>query len=210
MRVETLTRGPLNTHAYLVSDGVSAEALLIDPPEQGEELVDEAERLGLRIVAVLATHSHLDHISGVAGVRSRLPAPFLIGADALESLRDEPRRVLAKNGVAIPIPPEPDRLLRAGNTVSVGALAFSVLDTPGHWRGDISLYEPTHRAVFSGDTIGRGFIFNTNPGCDIALLLHSIQTQLLTLPDDTTIYPGHGPATTVGHERRHNRAARPR
>lgn len=206
MNVIALTRGPWRTNAYLVSDGAAPDALLLDPVEEGEGLVAEAERRGLRPVIIVATHSHADHVGGVAGAKTRLDLPFLIGAGARDSLRAERERAQRESGLSIPEPPEPDRLLREGDIVAVGALRLAVLDTPGHWRGDISLYEPTERAVFCGDTLGRGFINNINRGCDVPLLLQSIRTRLLTLPDDTTVYPGHGPPTTIGHERRHNPA----
>lgn len=103
---------------------------------------------------------------------------------------------------------EPTCLLREGDVVAIGSLRFTVLDTPGHWRGDSSLYEPAGRAVFSGDALFRRVIGRFNPGCDIPTLLHSVRTRLLTLPDETVVYPGHGRATTIGDERRHNRSLR--
>lgn len=205
MDVITLTRGPWRTNAYLVSDGTSGEAVLIDPVEDGEQFVDEAERRGWRIAAIVSTHSHIDHTGGVAGARARCDAPFMIGAEAEVSLRQEPQHTPAGTSPA-PLPPPTDRLLREGDIVRAGSLAFRVLDTPGHSRGDIALYEPHHRAVFSGDTIGRGFINAVNPGCDVPRLIASIKSKLLTLPDETTAYPGHGPSTTIGHERATNPA----
>lgn len=206
MEVITLTRGAWRTNAYLVSDGIGPEALLIDPVEDGAALVVETERLGRRIVAIVSTHSHVDHVGGVADAKAATGVPFLIGADAVASLRAERVRALTTSNIAMPEPPEPDRLLREGETVAVGVLTFAVLDTPGHWRGDISLYEPDRGVVFCGDTLGRGFIFNVNQGCDEPTLISSIKSKLLTLPDATVVYPGHGPTTTIGHERQHNRA----
>ncbi|HET8629484.1 MAG TPA: MBL fold metallo-hydrolase, partial [Thermomicrobiales bacterium] len=115
---------------------------------------------------------------------------------------------IANRGVVVPPPPEPARLLREGDVVAAGSLRFTVLDTPGHWRGDISLYAPAERAVFTGDALFRRAIGRFNPGCDIPTLLHSVRTRLLTLPDETVVYPAHGRATTIGDERRHNRSLR--
>lgn len=208
MDVVTLTRGEWRTNAYLVSDGSSPDTLLIDPVEDGAALVAEAERLGRRIVAIVSTHAHVDHVGGVAEAQAATGVPFLLGANAVASLRAEKVRAQADHNIAMPEPPEPDRLLHAGDTVVVGVLAFAVLDTPGHWRGDISLYEAQHGAAFVGDTLGSGFIFNVNQGCDEPLLLRSIREQLLTLPNATVVYPGHGPTTTIGHECAHNPALR--
>jgi glyoxylase-like metal-dependent hydrolase (beta-lactamase superfamily II) len=92
--------------------------------------------------------------------------------------------------------------------VEIGALRLHVLDTPGHWRGDISLHEPEARAVFTGDSLHRGEIGRRNAGCDEDRLRASIETRLMVLPDDTVVYSGHGPATTIGEEREHNRGLR--
>lgn len=206
MEIVTLTRGEWRTNTYLVADGTGPEALLIDPVEDGAALVAEAERRGWRVVAIVSTHSHVDHVGGVAEAKAATGVPFLIGAQAVESLRAERARALADHHIAMPEPPAPDRLLREGETVAVGALTLTVLDTPGHWQGDIALYTAQQGAVFCGDTLGRGFIFNVNQGCDEPTLLRSIREKLLTLPDATIVYPGHGPTTTIGHERQHNRA----
>lgn len=208
MDVTRLILGSLKTNCYLVTDGDSGEALVIDPVEGGARIVAEAARRELRIVAIACTHSHFDHIGGVAELRALTGAPFAIGREALPSLRDESARARGRHPREFPPAPEPDRLLDEGDHLTAGALRFEVLDTPGHWRGDISLYEPTASALFTGDAIFRRDIGRFNPGCDLPVLLASIRTRVLTLPDDTTLYPGHGPATTVGYERLHNRGLR--
>lgn len=206
MRVVTLVLGGLKTNAYLAAGDADPDALLVDPVAEPDRLIAAAARHGLRIVAMACTHSHYDHFAGAAGVAERLGVPFLVGAAALDSLRAEPGRALRDRGVVVPPPPEPARLLREGDVVAAGSLRFTVLDTPGHWRGDISLYAPAERAVFTGDALFRRAIGRFNPGCDIPTLLHSVRTRLLTLPDETVVYPGHGRATTIGDERRHNRS----
>lgn len=208
MEVIRLVLGTLKTNCYLVTDGESGEALAIDPVEDGARIAAEAAGRGLRIVAIACTHSHFDHIGGVAELRALTGAPFAIGREALPSLRDEPGRAGGRYGRHFPAPPEPDRLLDEGDHVTAGALRFDVLDTPGHWHGDISLYEPTAGALFTGDAIFRREIGRFNTGCDLPLLLASIRARVLTLPDGTVLYPGHGPATTVGHERLHNQGLR--
>jgi glyoxylase-like metal-dependent hydrolase (beta-lactamase superfamily II) len=209
MQVVTLTSGRHATHTSLVSDGVSADALLIDPGEESERLSDTAARHELQIVAVVATHAHFDHIAGIAKARPCFHAPFMIGAHAVESLRAERQRALAFPIPAlIDEPPAPDHLLVEGEILRVGGMQFEILETPGHWRGDVSLQERASHAVFSGDSLGSGFIFDRNDGCDRVLLLQSIRIRLMTLPDETTIYPEHGPPTTIACERANTPALR--
>jgi glyoxylase-like metal-dependent hydrolase (beta-lactamase superfamily II) len=196
--------GPWRTNAYIVSDGVSPEALLIDPVEDPDRLIEEAEKRGLRIITVVATHSHVDHVGGVAGVKERLRVPFIIGEHARESLLRESQRALQEHGIRIPEPPEPDHLLKEGDIMHVGSLQFEVLYAPGHWQGDIFLLERTQNVLFCGDAVFRGEIGRFNKGCDIPTLIHSLKTKFLTLPDETIVYPGHGPTTTVGYERENN------
>jgi glyoxylase-like metal-dependent hydrolase (beta-lactamase superfamily II) len=204
MSVRTITHGQYRTNTYIVDDGVSGQALLVDPTENPDGCIEAAQAAGLEIAAIVATHSHFDHVGGVAGVKERLGVPFMIGRHALEGLRREASRAL-EGGIEIPEPPEPDRLLDDGDLVEVGDLSLLVLNTPGHWRGDISLYAPSAGIVFTGDCLHKGEIGRYNQGCDEAELLQSIETKLMTLPDETLVYSGHGPVTTVGEERRTNR-----
>ena len=201
--VRTLVHGPFRTRTYLVDCG-AGEALIIDPTENPDGCIALATEAGLRIAAIAATHSHFDHVGAVAALRETLGVPFLIGAGALTALRAEADRMRATEH-AIADPGEPDRLLVEGDAVEVGALVFQVIDTPGHSPGDISLYEPSLKAVFVGDTLHRGEIGRYNKGCDENLLRRSIQARLMVLPDETTVYSGHGRKTTIGRERHDNR-----
>lgn len=205
MEATRLVLGALKTNCYLATDGESGEALAIDPVEDGAGIATAAMERGLRIVAIACTHSHFDHTGGVAELRDLTGAPFSIGREALPSLLAEAERARSRHRRDFPPAPEPDRLLDEGDYLAVGGLRFDVLDTPGHWHGDISLYEPTTGVLFTGDALFRREIGRFNPGCDLPLLLDSIRTRLLVLPDETLVYPGHGPRTTIGHERRHNR-----
>ena len=207
LNVHVVSQGIYHTNNFLVDDGISGEALLIDATENPARLTAEAESRSLRIVAVVATHSHFDHVGGVAGIKQRLHVPFMIGEHALESLRQEAARAHA-SGVMIPEPAEPDRLLRDGDWVEVGSLRFQVLYTPGHWRGDICLHEPNAQVVFTGDTLHKREIGRFNKGCDVDQLVRSIRTKLLVLPDETQVYSGHGPVTTIGEARRNNLGVR--
>lgn len=203
--VHPVTHGAYFTNNSLVHDGDSPDALLVDATGDPEGLIDEANHWGLQIVAVVATHSHHDHIGGVAGIKERLDVPFMTGEHALESLRQERARALEREGFTIPEAPQPDRLLADGDLIEVGTVRFEVLYTPGHWKGDISLYEPKGKVVFTGDSLLKNGIGRANEGCDVEELLGSIKSRLLVLPDETRVYAGHGEETTIGEARQNNK-----
>lgn len=204
MNLRTITHGRYRTNTYVVDDEHSGLALVIDPTENPDGIADFVHGAGLRVAAVVSTHSHFDHVGGVAGIRRRLQVPFMIGRLAAPSLRQEAARA-KESGVEIEAPPPPDRLLDDGDTVKVGALRFEVLLVPGHSPGDIALYERDAQVVFTGDTLHWGEIGRYNQGCDEALLVDSIDSKLMTLPDEVAVYAGHGPRTTIGRERAENR-----
>jgi hydroxyacylglutathione hydrolase len=203
--VRTITHGRYRTNTYLISDGQSPDALMLDPTENPDGLAAFAAGAGLSVVAIAATHPHFDHVGGVAGLRAKLGVPFLIGRDAVDALHNEAARAKAA-GHAIPAPPAPDCLLVEGDSLKIGGLTFTVLATPGHSQGDISLYEPRQKAVFTGDTLHQGEVGRYNSGCNEALLLASIRAKLMMLPDDVWVFSGHGGATTIGRERETNAA----
>ena len=204
VNVRTITHGRYRTNTYIADDGVSGNALLIDPTENPDGCIEVATSAGLQITAIVATHSHFDHIGGVAGVAKQLRVPFLIGRHALDSLHREPQRA-RETGVEIADPPEPDRLLDDGDWIEIGGLRFQTLYTPGHWQGDICLHEPIAKVVFTGDCLHHGKIGRYNEGCNEEELLRSIKAKLLPLPDETVVYSGHGAVTTIGEERVNNR-----
>jgi hydroxyacylglutathione hydrolase len=203
MIVETLQLGPVGTNCFIVGDDATGEAAVIDPGGEAPRVLAALERLRLHPVAVIATHAHFDHIGAVRDLVRAAGVPFLAGEHELPVLDVAADRALVLFGIAIPPPPSPDRLLRAGDEVVVGGLTFTVAHTPGHSPGHICLFGD--RAAFVGDVVFQDGIGRTDlPGGDLETLLRSIEAHILPLPDETVLYNGHGPATTVGRERRAN------
>jgi hydroxyacylglutathione hydrolase len=202
MRVHGLVTGPFQENTYLVAAGGAREAVLVDPGDEPDRIARALERLELRPVAILNTHGHLDHVGAVAELRDRYGIPFALHpADRflVENLEEQ----AAMFGLSGYRDPEVDRELVPGESIELAGLRFDVLFTPGHTPGHVAFR--VGDAVFSGDCLFAGSIGRTDlPGGDAPTLRRSLQDVLLALPDSTTVYPGHGPATTIGRERRTN------
>jgi glyoxylase-like metal-dependent hydrolase (beta-lactamase superfamily II) len=200
--IESLQLGPIGTNAYVVGDPASGAAVVVDPGDEAPRVLALLDRLGLRLDAIVATHAHFDHVGAVRPLVEVTRAPFLLFHAELPVLQVAADRA-EMFGLEIPPPPTPDRLLREGETVSMGGADFRVAHTPGHSPGHMCLL--ADGVAFVGDVVFQGSIGRTDlPGADHLTLLRSIATHILTLPDATILYNGHGPATTVGRERRTN------
>jgi glyoxylase-like metal-dependent hydrolase (beta-lactamase superfamily II) len=194
--------GPLQSNSYLVFDEASGRAAVIDPGIESEVVLDAARRQRLHLESVIITHGHFDHVFSSALFKAQTGAEIIMHPDDLSLLADVPQTARFF-GIKAPVPPSPDRLVREGDTVTVGELSLGVLETPGHTPGSISLR--LDDAVFVGDTLFAGSVGRTDlTGGSLDVLLRSIHTKLLTLPDRTAVYAGHGPATSIGVERRDN------
>jgi hydroxyacylglutathione hydrolase len=203
MIIETLQLGPLGTNCFIVTDEAAARAAVIDPGDDAPLVLDALERAGLTLELIVATHAHFDHVGGVREIKEATGAPFLIGELERAVLDVAAERAAILFGVTIPRPPAPDRLLRDGEVLMLGGRPFRVVHTPGHSPGHICLLGDG--VAFVGDVVFAGSVGRTDlPGADHGALLHSIARHILTLPDDTVLYNGHGPSTTVGRERRTN------
>jgi hydroxyacylglutathione hydrolase len=202
LAIVTLTLGPVETNAYLIADPDSGEAAVIDPAWDGEAILQAARQRGWRIGNIWLTHAHFDHLGGSAAVADGLnPAPPV----ALQP-RDYPLWRMDGGaelfGFHIDPGPEPTIDLFHGQILHLGSNQLEVRHTPGHTPGHVVFYCPQSRVMFCGDLIFQGSVGRTDmPGGDFHTLLHSIQTQVLTLPDEVRLLSGHGPETTVGIER---------
>lgn len=202
MIIETLQLGPVGTNAYIIGDNVTHRAAVVDPGDEAPRVLAVLRRLGLSVEAIVVTHAHVDHIGGVGPLVDATRAPFLLYEAELPVLQVAAEWAAAF-GMSIPHPPVPDRLLREGEVLTLAGAAFNVVHTPGHSPGHMCLLGDG--IAFVGDVIFQGSIGRTDlPGGDYDALLRSIATHLLPLPDATVLYNGHGPATTVGRERRTN------
>lgn len=200
--VSRLVLGMLQTNCYLLVCPETRSALVIDPADSAERILGAAQQKNASIDQILLTHAHMDHIAALSDLRALTGARVLVH-------RDEPRMLaqyLSMFGLTQDqFPPlAPDVELDGGETIAVGTLAGEVINTPGHTLGGISLR--VGDLLFTGDALfARGVGRTDLPGGSPATLRESIK-RLFTLPDETTVYPGHGPSTTIGTEKRENPA----
>lgn len=207
MILDVLLIGPLGVNCYILGDEHTRQAVVIDPGGNPREILKTIEKRALKIIAIVNTHAHFDHVLALTEVRAATGAPFLLHAGEAQILASA-QMSGAMFGMAMRQPAPPDRLLNDGDTIPVGALRLKVLHTPGHTPGGICLLFDNR--VIVGDTLFQSGIGRTDfPGGDYATLMTSIRDKLLTLPDETIVYPGHGPATTIGEERALNPFLRP-
>lgn len=201
MILKTLVVGPLSANCYIVGCELTRLGMLIDPGDDAKKILESAEDLGLDIKLVALTHGHLDHTGALKEIKEATGAEVAIHSEEAEPLQGEYRSLGAMFGLSYPVPPWPDRLLKDGDSLDIGDLHFSVLHTPGHTPGGICLFG--QGVVFTGDTLFNYGIGRYDlPGGNYDQLVNSIHTKLMTLPDSTVVYPGHGSETTIGAERR--------
>jgi len=212
MIIEELTVTAFQQHTRIVGCEKTKQAICIDPGDEAERIVETLKRHGLKLQAIALTHAHLDHVGGVSALKKLQPHAKITlhrGDEFIYNGLPEqpawigiPRSQWAALGFAFEPPPPIDEYWTDGQTFDVGELQFEVLHCPGHTPGHVVLYEPKERKVFVGDVLFAGSIGRTDlPGGSMEQLLDSIKSKLLSLPDDVTVYSGHGPLTTIGEER---------
>ncbi len=202
MKILGFSVGPLQANAYLAVCEDTGASALVDPGAEPERLLDAAAQEGARVEAILLTHAHLDHIAGVAVAARQTGAPVYLHPAEVPLYRAAPEQGRSF-GLELEPPPDPDRALEEGQVIAIGSGALEVRHTPGHSPGHVCLIGDGFALV--GDCVFAGSIGRTDlPGGDYRALLEAIHGKLLTLPDETVLYPGHGPATTVGRERESN------
>jgi hydroxyacylglutathione hydrolase len=229
---EIIPVGWLQCNCHVVGDPSTREALVIDPGEETERILDALSRHHLTVKAIVITHAHIDHVGGLRKMREATGAPVHMHPDDLDlyAILDQQAAMI---GMRNPGRVEVDAALNEGDTLRWGGYEAHVIHTPGHSRGSVSLYLPAQSGVrgaqatgksaagtittpgttaqggaaklFAGDTLFAGSIGRTDLwGGSFDDILRSIHTKLLSLPEDTIVYPGHGPATTIGEERQSN------
>ncbi|HIE50940.1 MAG TPA: MBL fold metallo-hydrolase [Armatimonadetes bacterium] len=202
MHIETFVAGPLANNVYLLVDWEAQQAAIVDPGLGSRVVWDYVQREGLTLTAILNTHGHFDHVAENAFFKRVSGAPLYLHAE------DEPLAVQAASaarwfGLRVSDSPPPDHYWQDGDQFSLGTMTLIVRHTPGHSPGGVCLL--AEGLAFVGDTLFAGSIGRTDlPGGNYTTLLDSIRRVLLPLPDDTVLYPGHGPTSTIGRERQFN------
>ena len=202
MILKALTVGFVATNCYIVGSEITRRGMVIDAGASARAILTAVNNLNVKVEFVVATHSHFDHVGAIKAVKDATGAKFAAGGTVDTTSETFARVATLMSGGSINVP-ETDLLLREGDTIDIDDLHFEVLFTPGHSPDEICLYG--HGILFSGDTLFNSGIGRTDfPGCSFEQLADSIKNKLYKLPDATLVYPGHGPATTIGDEKRGN------
>jgi hydroxyacylglutathione hydrolase len=205
-QIESVESAPFAQVSYVVWLDGRDDGLVIDPGFDPGAILDVLGRQNLRLVGILNTHGHADHIAGNAAMKHAFPdAPLVIGRNEVTLLADADANLSSPFGMALTSPPA-DRVVDDGERFELAGLTFEVREIPGHSPGSVvyvcDQFDPPF--VFGGDVVFAGSVGRTDLGGNTAQLLSGIRTKLFTLPEGTLILPGHGPATTIGQEKRTN------
>ncbi|MFO7931536.1 MAG: MBL fold metallo-hydrolase [Thermodesulfobacteriota bacterium] len=202
MILKALAVGPIMANCYILGCDRTKSAAVIDPGEDADRILMKLSEEKLTLKYIINTHGHFDHVGGNSQLKNASGAELLIHK-ADEPMLAELGRAAASFGLSAENSPPPDKTVDEGDVISFGDISLKVLHTPGHSPGGISLL--TDKMVFVGDSLFAGSIGRTDlPGGDYNTLITSIKTKLLALDEDTKVYTGHGPATTIGQEKRVN------
>lgn len=206
VHIRSIVSMPFEENTYVVWRSDRSDCVVIDPGLEPDLILDFLHQADLTPAAILNTHGHGDHIAGNQAMKEAFPeAPLVIGANETPLLSNPHLNMSAPFGVPVVSPPA-DQTVREGDVLEAAGLRFEVLDVPGHSPGHVVYVLRTQPIrVFGGDVLFQGSVGRYDfPGSDGRLLAHGIRTKLYTLPDDAIVYPGHGPTTTIGVEKRTN------
>ena len=204
MLFESFPVGPLACNCTILGDEETREAIVIDPGDEVSRIAKRLTELGLKLKQILVTHGHIDHVGGALKLKRLTDAPIYLNENDLPLLEMMDAQA-AWLGVRPPETAPPDESLTEGQIVGLEHYPAQVLHTPGHTQGSICLHFAPLKLLIAGDTLFAGSIGRTDlPGGNFDQIIASLETRLLTLPDETRVLPGHGPLTTIGEERTFN------
>jgi hydroxyacylglutathione hydrolase len=201
---EILPVGVLQCNCSIFGDETTRQAMVVDPGDEIDRILEALARHSLTVTAIVITHAHIDHIGGARKLKRATGAPVYMNLQdsELQEMLDVQAGWL---GMPTPEAVDIDVPVKDGDKLVIGATEVHVLHTPGHTQGSICLWMPAERKLFAGDTLFRDSIGRTDlPGGDSRQILESIHCQLLGLPGDTEVFPGHGDSTTIAREKRSN------
>ena len=198
MIIKKLVVGTPENNCFIIGDDKSKECFIVDPGDEPDRILDLVNENGLKVKYIVCTHAHFDHIAVVSDIKIETKAEIVLHRDDLEIYRSSKDHA-ASWGFDLDSQPEPDLFVAEGDTLEIGDLKFGILHTPGHSPGGICLYG--EGIIITGDTLFAGSVGRTDLyGGDFGKLKKSFK-RLLSLPDDVKVLPGHGPETTIGHEK---------
>ena len=207
MQIEQYVVGPIATNCYFVIAPDTKELIVIDPGASGRRLADMAQEKGYQPVAILLTHGHFDHADGVEDFIASFPDATIpvYAHEAERRTLEDPSVNLSGEMSRVPKRYRVDEFVRDGQRLTLAGFSIRVIHTPGHTEGGCCYYFPEEAALFPGDSLFAGSIGRTDfPGGSLGTLVRSVKEKLLTLPEETKVYPGHEGLTTIGDERVYN------
>ncbi len=202
MKIEKLVVGQLQTNCYLVWDKKSSQAVIIDPGDDADYLIQRINDLGLKPKLIVATHGHFDHVLAVPELKLAFGIPFLLHRKDLFLLKRSAETAHYFTRAAADPPLMPDKFIKEGDQIVFGKQKLKVMETPGHSPGGVALYSRGAGVLFSGDTLFCQGVGRTDFSYGSTRDLEKSIKRLLRLPKEILVYPGHGPETTIGKERK--------
>lgn len=204
MEITRLVVGMVETNCYIVFNDQSREAVIVDPGDDAEKIIDGCEQRSLAVKAILLTHGHFDHVMAVDALKEKWDIPVYAYEKEAQVLADEAYNLsnqFKRNRISL----KADVLLKDGELFELIGCTFKLLATPGHTFGSCCYYVEAEHSLFSGDTLFAGSYGRVDfPGSNSEDMLHSVAEVLLGLPDDVKVYPGHMGDTTIGQEKKYN------
>lgn len=200
----TFVQGPIDANNYLLIDEDTKDALLIDCSSPYDDYIDEIKKLGVNLKTILLTHGHFDHILGCNRFYEEFGSDIYVSKEDKEQIEYAPQMTLTLGGIRIPDITSVKNEVKEGDKFKIGEIELTAISTPGHTPGGMCYYTNDGR-LFSGDTLFKRSVGRTDfMGGSLEQLKYSVKEKLFKLPDDTVVYCGHGPETTIGYEKKYN------